>query len=335
MSKNFAIGLPDRGKFSDIPVIGDSADVKFGIQAHVAKRAGKHFDFRITSPSNPKIALSWAVRYLPKPGEKRLAIRQPDHESNYMSWSGKIPEGYGAGVVKLRSSGKARVISSSPDKISLETSPGERGSQKYSLVKTRGDNWLILNRTGQSKIAQSFEEEYMNAIKVAVDNPNVGKQWEAMVRKTPRISDFFDNLSRKSTASRFAKKEQWEKTIAKIRAQTGLKSKLVKDEWSAYDPDTDTIHFKNVSDIPHEARHAITYKRARKSYLKKLDEAYNIYERKSPKFPGFKNLVKELRYIVPEEGRAAIYSVKKTPGKAKFPQALGEGAAFLSDLTSL
>jgi len=35
-----------------------------------------------------KKAYSWAIRHWPAPGEKRLAIRQPDHTMAYINFSG-------------------------------------------------------------------------------------------------------------------------------------------------------------------------------------------------------------------------------------------------------
>lgn len=137
--KEEVIGIPDRNKTSIIPTINDTT-YEFGVQEHHANRAGKHFDLRLGDPKSNK-AYSWAVRYWPKPGEKRLAIRQPDHTIPYMDWQGKIPTGYGAGTVKVKYRGQAAIQKSSPSKINFVVDSG-----KFTLIKTKGDSWLLLNR---------------------------------------------------------------------------------------------------------------------------------------------------------------------------------------------
>jgi hypothetical protein len=137
--KQAALGIPDRKLRSKIPMVTDG-QWDYGIQEHHAHKAGKHYDLRLGDAKNNK-AYSWALRYLPKPGEKRLAIRQPDHTMKYMDFEGTIPEGYGAGEVKLHARGKASIHSSSPRKINF-TNDGV----KYTLIKTKDDSWLILNR---------------------------------------------------------------------------------------------------------------------------------------------------------------------------------------------
>ncbi len=137
--KQAALGIPDRKARSKIPVVTDG-QWEYGVHEHHAHRAGKHYDLRLGDPETKK-AHSWALRYLPKPGEKRLAVRQPDHTMKYMDFEGNIPSGYGAGDVKLHARGKAKIHSSAPDKINF-TNDGV----KYTLIKTKDNNWLILNR---------------------------------------------------------------------------------------------------------------------------------------------------------------------------------------------
>jgi len=129
-------GIPDRSKISPIPT--ERGQWEFGVHKHEAKRAGLHYDLRLGDKKTEK-AYSWAIRHWPKPGEKRLAIRQPDHTIPYMDWTGTIPEGYGAGEVSLTQRGKAN-IKASKDKIHFKT-----GRENYTLVQTDGNNWLIIH----------------------------------------------------------------------------------------------------------------------------------------------------------------------------------------------
>ena len=133
------IGIPDKKITSEIPQV-ENNEWEFAVQDHNANRAGKHYDLRLGDTKYGK-AYSWAMRHWPKPGEKRLAIRQPDHTVKYMDWEGKIPKGYGAGTVKLDQRGKAAIHSSSPHKINFSVK-----EKQFTLIKTKDKKWLLLNR---------------------------------------------------------------------------------------------------------------------------------------------------------------------------------------------
>ena len=82
---------------------------------------------------------------MPKPGEKVLAVQQPTHSADYIGFKGVIPQGYGAGPVNIQSRKKAKVLRSSPERITFQMGPG-----LYTLVKTKGKGdrgWLLINRT--------------------------------------------------------------------------------------------------------------------------------------------------------------------------------------------
>jgi DNA ligase D-like protein (predicted 3'-phosphoesterase) len=74
---------------------------EFLVVEHKAKRAGLHHDLRIEKPDG-KMWASWAVRKgVPtKPGEKVLAVRQPDHSRKDALIKGELKSGYGAGAFK-------------------------------------------------------------------------------------------------------------------------------------------------------------------------------------------------------------------------------------------
>lgn len=112
-------------------------NAKYVKQIHNAKKAGRHIDFRIDINGSAK---SWAIRHWPKyTYEKRLAVEQPDHSVQYMSFQGTIPNGeYGAGTVKIEDSGDLDLISHNKDKYKFNI-----GNDKYILFRTSGDQWLI------------------------------------------------------------------------------------------------------------------------------------------------------------------------------------------------
>lgn len=118
------------------------------VQAHAARRAGYHEDFRF---EHGGVAVSWAIRKgLPKKGERaRLGIRTEDHPVRYMEWEGTIPEGsYGAGRVEILDHGRCEVITYSDDKIKLRLSGGdEQRAGVYSFMRQSSDGWLIVHKT--------------------------------------------------------------------------------------------------------------------------------------------------------------------------------------------
>ena len=127
-----APGLPNRKHFEPIPA-ATLADWQYVIQQHLARRAGKHYDLRLAPDDN---AHSWALRKLPEPGQKTLAVQQPTHTRSYMDWSGTIQKGYGAGSVNTYDRGNVKVISSSPDKIVFHGYKGNK-AEEYALVRTK------------------------------------------------------------------------------------------------------------------------------------------------------------------------------------------------------
>jgi len=108
--------------------------------------SNSHLDFRLGDPKT-KIAYSWAGRYWPMPGERRLFIRQPDHTMDYMNFSGRIPDGYyGAGTVTIEFRGKADILSADDSHIRFNIYRANE-TQEYLLTKGQGDNWYMINVT--------------------------------------------------------------------------------------------------------------------------------------------------------------------------------------------
>jgi len=145
----FAPGIYDPKRSEVIPTVTKPERWKSVIHQHKAFKAGPHFDLRLLEPGTDNLH-SWALRKLPKPGEKALAVLQPTHSADYIGFKGVIPKGYGAGSVGIHSKKSVKVIKAEPGKISFE-----RGKELFTLVKTkpkgkRDKDWLLINRTKQA-----------------------------------------------------------------------------------------------------------------------------------------------------------------------------------------
>jgi len=141
----FAPGLPSKAKTTNLPSVADKR-WPLVVQEHHAERAGKHFDLRLGNPGSG-IGHSWALRKWPDPGQKVLAVQQPDHTLAYFGFTGRIPSGsYGAGTVKKHRSEDVEIVSSSADKVTFNAYPG-KGTEEFSLIRTMGNKWLLINKT--------------------------------------------------------------------------------------------------------------------------------------------------------------------------------------------
>ncbi len=131
--------------------------LRFVVQKHAARTL--HYDFRLELDG---VLKSWAVPKGPSsnPKIKRLAIMVEDHPYEYRNFEGVIPEGYGAGTVKIWDQGTYSVEGNSKREserlirqglkkgvihFSLE---GERLHGQFALVQLtgRGNQWLLIKQ---------------------------------------------------------------------------------------------------------------------------------------------------------------------------------------------
>ena len=146
LGKEFAPGIPSKEVSHELPELEEPTTWEFGVHDHDATKRGRHFDLRLGDPETGR-AHSWATMpELPGPGEKTWAIQQPTHTVGYMNFKGTIPEGYGAGKVKIHARDKVEVTNARPGHISFNRYTG-RGPEEYTLHRVHGRNWLLMNRT--------------------------------------------------------------------------------------------------------------------------------------------------------------------------------------------
>ncbi len=155
----------------------------FNIQRHDAKRAHLHFDLRLVDPQTG-IAHSWATRYLPtNPGEKVLVTQQPDHTAAYSTWEGTIPEGYGAGTVKLFSSDKVEVTKSQPGEVLFNVYKTNGDTARYALIQTGGDKWLFTNVTPTKTSRPELNISKPHFKQVSIKNVDINNAQEILAPK--------------------------------------------------------------------------------------------------------------------------------------------------------
>lgn len=116
---------------------------RFVVHDHRART--HHYDVRLERDG---VLVSWAVpKGLPEqPGERRLAIRTPDHPLDYIDFAGTIPEGsYGAGKVTVYDNGEYDPVAWTADRIEVRLR-GRRFEGQYLFVPFRragSDQWLV------------------------------------------------------------------------------------------------------------------------------------------------------------------------------------------------
>lgn len=160
MEAEFAPGIPRDKKTHDIPTLAGAAWT-MSVQQHDAVKAGPHWDLRLIDPDTSH-AHSWAIPKAKFPeagGKPLLAIQTPTHTSDYALQFGEsgpqqIHSGYGRGSVEIKHKEPITVLSSRLDSLKFERTVGDAKKERYALVRTNKDKWLMRNIT--EKVASSF-----------------------------------------------------------------------------------------------------------------------------------------------------------------------------------
>lgn len=150
--KEYAPGIPSHKSIQNIPEFDGEWDIT--VHEHNANKAGKHYDLRLGDPETGH-SHSWALPKATFPDSKnrvRLAVQQPTHTTDYMSFEGDIPSGYGAGSVSIKVKGTTRV-SASNDKVNFSIP----GSGAMSLIRKDGNNWMLIKKS-ESNGAMKFRD---------------------------------------------------------------------------------------------------------------------------------------------------------------------------------
>jgi hypothetical protein len=162
-----AKGIPNRSLLSDPESLPLDIPLTFVEQLHDAKRAGRHVDFRMGTPSSGMV--SWALpKGLPtKPGDKRLAITQPLHSWSYNDFEGTIGKGYGSGTVKQQDKGQLVLVERRPGMFRF-TRTDQRNPPVYTMVRTPNRNWLIfIQNDGDEDSILHYDKEHFRSVSPA------------------------------------------------------------------------------------------------------------------------------------------------------------------------
>ena len=123
---------------------------------HKAKRAGLHWDLRLEYDG---VLKSWAIpKGMPVHGGRHLAIKVTDHSLSYGKWEGTIKSGYGAGEVKIDTSGQYETLEKTKKSWKFKILSGKyKGT--WRLTYWKEDKWLISKSGGGYSQSYSAETE--------------------------------------------------------------------------------------------------------------------------------------------------------------------------------
>ena len=161
-----ALGIPDRSSYGDTTSLAEGSVATLVRQLHHARRAGDHEDLRI---GDPRGLLSWAVpKTMPDDGSRRLAVMQPLHRWGYRTFEGRLGHGYGEGTVEKMEESPV-VILKSTDGHLMFTRGDRRDAPRYSLVRTRGKDWLLMRHgdTPEPPEVAAYAKEHFRSVPVS------------------------------------------------------------------------------------------------------------------------------------------------------------------------
>jgi uncharacterized membrane protein (UPF0127 family) len=179
--QNFAPGIVDKAVYGDVLGTLKPGDITdFVLQHHSTVRNPKypHYDMRLgTKDTN---LFSWAIpkAELPRPGTSKMPIPQTQlHTYQYGSFEGKIPHGYGAGVVRMADKGKAVITRVTPNTLHF-TLGHTKVPTRYVLVHIGGRDgkmWQLIAKPEPGKVPGADEEPIYARIN-AVDQDDAIQQ---------------------------------------------------------------------------------------------------------------------------------------------------------------
>lgn len=157
-----APGIPDRSDVGDLSQLKEDSIATLVRQLHDAKRARRHEDFRIGTPSG---LYSWAVpKGMPEDDTKRLAIQQPIHNWSYKDFEGRLGRGYGEGTVKKLEESPIVILKNTGDHL-LFTRGDRRDAPLYNLRRTANGSWLLFtSKPGQPPEIKAYPKEHFKSV---------------------------------------------------------------------------------------------------------------------------------------------------------------------------
>ena len=147
----------EKRKFDSTPEpkgkIKENHESIFVIQEHQAKIAGLHYDFRLAMHG---VLASWVIPKLPllQAGKqfRAQAIPVENHPLDYASFQNEIPEGYGAGTVKIWDNGTYEMTEQRKDVLKFNMNG----------KKMKGPWTLYLDKKDQQWYLQGGKQEHVD-----------------------------------------------------------------------------------------------------------------------------------------------------------------------------
>ena len=157
------------------------ASRRFVVQRHRARRL--HYDVRLELDG---VLVSWAVPKGPTldPAVRRAAFHVEDHPLEYVDFEGVIPKGeYGGGDVIVWDAGTWDLHKGTvPDGELHVELHGQKLRGRFVIVRTRGDEWLLLHKHDEFAVAGWDAEDHPRSVLSGRTNEEVLANPERMWR---------------------------------------------------------------------------------------------------------------------------------------------------------
>lgn len=134
---------------------------EYVIHEHKAKRAGKHYDFRIKYP-NKRMLISFAIPKASFPTDSKrkvLVVQTSDHKMKWLKWTKPIESGYGAGTFEIVQKGKIEIEKWDSDKIIFNIE-GLVATGRFTLIKfsnpSNQQTWLLIKIKDKKITAENY-----------------------------------------------------------------------------------------------------------------------------------------------------------------------------------
>lgn len=116
---------------------------RFVIHEHKAKKAGKHYDFRVENKYNSLDSYATKKEIFEVTEDNKIMLfEQPKHKKKWLLADGVIVDGYGKGEISIKDYGKAIELVYN-EKMRIYKLYGDKIKGVYVLLNVGKDEWLF------------------------------------------------------------------------------------------------------------------------------------------------------------------------------------------------